>query len=250
MACFFNRSLTDEQLNAALDCEAASDVTDHLRQCPGCRARLDEMSAFAAVLKGKLHPDVQDLTDYQTGLLSKPETSAIARHLQTCSVCQEQLRQLDQLATLPFESKLPTPVLLSQPQKTLLTFPTHRIIKKQPNIVQNGVQVAGIGLLGGSRSFTVEFEGLEISLTQEPIRDGVIVSGQLLTTLPDAQTEWTGAIARISNGDPNAAVMTLLDEDGYFKFNDPVVGGTMHLVIRTFLDQAVSIDLQLGETES
>lgn len=94
-ACSFNSPLSDEELYRALEENADQPILDHLENCHYCAMRLQEIDEAEMVLNRILHPRAFQLLNYQEDLLSPQEWQRIDFHVQSCKVCQEQLKTFD-----------------------------------------------------------------------------------------------------------------------------------------------------------
>ena len=79
MECSSPPPLTDDQLSAALEQNAAPDVIDHLASCASCAARLDAAQQAEQSLRSALYrwdcPAPQTLAEYHVGRTSARKRS-------------------------------------------------------------------------------------------------------------------------------------------------------------------------------
>lgn len=98
MACISSPELDEQSLLAYIDGEAELDVQRHLKQCPHCQQRAQELAALQDRLTDRLYralcPTPHELGEYHLGMLSPPQTKAIARHLANCPLCAREVNQL------------------------------------------------------------------------------------------------------------------------------------------------------------
>jgi hypothetical protein len=98
MDCIFASPLTDEQISLLLDGVSDEDLRSHINQCPACHRHFQEARQVETMLRKQLLrgdcPTSQKLADFQMGLLEKLEQMNVAKHLETCSTCREELRIL------------------------------------------------------------------------------------------------------------------------------------------------------------
>jgi hypothetical protein len=96
MDCRFPPPLTDDELIAALDGDAA--IQHHLAQCPDCAARLAKLRRTEQRFKQTLFrwdcPPSQELGDYHFRLVSPDREQSIADHLKNCVRCQDELAEM------------------------------------------------------------------------------------------------------------------------------------------------------------
>lgn len=87
--------VTDMDLLAYLDGEAANEVVAHVQSCPGCRARVQTLAQTQHALQQRLHrascPESDDLRDFHFELLEPHHQQAIAQHLTFCPYCTREL---------------------------------------------------------------------------------------------------------------------------------------------------------------
>jgi anti-sigma factor RsiW len=109
MTCVSPPELTDEQLLAYLDGQAAHEVEAHVKQCPPCRERMNRLARFQSRLTGQLYrltcPSARELGEYHLGILPDARGEEVRRHLAECPHCSQELAQfgnlLDQTSSPP-----------------------------------------------------------------------------------------------------------------------------------------------------
>ena len=98
MSCLKTTQLTDSELLMALDGEADPEVTMHIADCPGCRARTDQLQKFQNGLTNRLFratcPPSIELGEYHLGFVPMATAVAIKQHLAECPLCSQELTQL------------------------------------------------------------------------------------------------------------------------------------------------------------
>jgi anti-sigma factor RsiW len=86
---------SDAELLAMIDGEDAADVTQHLRNCPACAARAEELAQLQQALRARLFrlfcPPSEQLLEYKEGLVTWAQRDAIAQHVATCPHCAYEL---------------------------------------------------------------------------------------------------------------------------------------------------------------
>jgi anti-sigma factor RsiW len=97
-------ALTDLELLAAIDGEAAPDVDRHLRSCRHCAARAVALAQLQNGLRARLYrafcPSSQRLVEYRRGALAYEQRSAIATHVANCPHCARELMIVEQAVEL------------------------------------------------------------------------------------------------------------------------------------------------------
>jgi hypothetical protein len=103
MMCVSPPELTDAQLLACLDGQAAREVEAHLQQCPHCRERMNSLANFQSRLTGQLYrlmcPSARELGEYHLGTLPDARGAEVHRHLAECPHCSQELAQLETYLT-------------------------------------------------------------------------------------------------------------------------------------------------------
>ena len=98
MACIQPPELNEEQLWAYLDGRAEAKTIEHLRLCPHCAGRAEELARLQNALRQNLFraecPPSQQLGEYHLGLLSAEEAEAIREHVAGCPHCAAELEGL------------------------------------------------------------------------------------------------------------------------------------------------------------
>src|SRR5688500_10323385 len=98
MECSSPPPLTEDQLSMALDDSAEPAVIEHLARCAGCSARLADARKAEQALQASLYrwdcPTPRQLADYHLARVGPDEDRAIARHLDHCARCHEEIEDL------------------------------------------------------------------------------------------------------------------------------------------------------------
>lgn len=98
MQCRTGAPLSDEQLSAAADQTADASVMEHLHTCSICATRLRTLDHFDRRLAEQLArwdcPPPQQLADYHWGFVSHADARHIARHLEVCVRCTDEVETL------------------------------------------------------------------------------------------------------------------------------------------------------------
>jgi hypothetical protein len=96
--CRFPPPISDDQLEAFIDGSHTPDVQRHLAGCPFCSSRLHEIRGFELTLRRSLYrwtcPELEELTNYEFGLLLPEQVAALVAHLEECAPCREELEGL------------------------------------------------------------------------------------------------------------------------------------------------------------
>ena len=93
--CALPPALTDLDLHQYLDGDADPDVIAHLKACPHCVRRAEEMRRLQNQLRHQLFradcPQPEQLSAYQLHLLDAASSAAIEAHLSHCPYCANEL---------------------------------------------------------------------------------------------------------------------------------------------------------------
>jgi anti-sigma factor RsiW len=96
--CIAPNDIREGDLVAYLEGAASPAVIGHIARCPACAAEaaaLREIDLlFTAVHARPECPDLDDLLQYQAGLLTRAEQRRIKRHVVSCEACQAELAAL------------------------------------------------------------------------------------------------------------------------------------------------------------
>lgn len=210
MECTQPPALTEDQLTAVLDGEAAPETLQHLERCPGCSRRLQRARQLESAVRTGLWrwecPPSQTLGDYHLQLLGAEQLAVIARHLDTCPHCAAELADLR-----AFLASGPVPA--ARPQRPPFRLP--RLPRPGELIAAFVPQTPVMALRGSSAGqITAHASGITIFLEFQPVASGFELTGQIITE--KKQDEWVGALVELRQADALTCTATL-DEFGEFK---------------------------------
>jgi hypothetical protein len=98
MSCLFPPELTDRDLLAYVDGEAAGSVATHVAGCPYCRERAHGLARAQGRLAARLYrltcPTPAELGEYYLAMLSRERSAWLAQHLLECPHCAREVAQL------------------------------------------------------------------------------------------------------------------------------------------------------------
>jgi hypothetical protein len=209
MECCSPPPLTDDQLSAALEQNAAPDVIDHLASCASCAARLDAAQQAEQSLRSALYrwdcPAPQTLAEYHLGLPSTDQQRAIVRHLETCARCSEEIAEL----VLFMRDEAP-PAAPAEP------IPARRPASRGWSLARLLPRAPTLALRGGAGAplmFATD-AGVTIFLERQPVAGGQVeLRGQLVA---DDQDGWTGALVELRQSGTLCATAAI-DDLGTFR---------------------------------
>ena len=96
--CVNPAEIQDDDLMAYVDGVADEATARHIRRCPACARRAEELATLQAALTAKLYrfscPTPDQLIAYQRGELRGSERLAVAQHLRQCPHCARELAAL------------------------------------------------------------------------------------------------------------------------------------------------------------
>ncbi|MSP13860.1 MAG: hypothetical protein EXR62_13005 [Chloroflexi bacterium] len=105
LTCKHPPPLDDEVLIQYIDQDGTQDTLDHLAECPYCLSRANVYRDLQSGLQSQLHrvacPSAEHLGEYQLGFVSAVEQDDIQAHLAICSLCREEVAQLETFLTQP-----------------------------------------------------------------------------------------------------------------------------------------------------
>ncbi len=215
MECTIPPPLSDEDLSLALDGMASQSVLDHLAQCEGCAARLEEARQFELSLKARLFriecPKPDELGDYQLARISGERIQAIEAHLTRCPHCRSELEEIrtflrEEIASPPTRRPVPRRVENDRrPSRNWLqTLAT--LLPPVPQAVLRGAS--------NERIIRAQTEdGTMVRLAAHVEDDRVVVQGQILGD----PAVWVGALVEVRQADHLRVITTVL-ESGQFRF--------------------------------
>jgi anti-sigma factor RsiW len=89
--CLAPPALSGAQIMAAVDGEADAATLAHLRVCPGCARRVEQLRSIQRILRHRLFrlwcPPTEHLIDDCMGLLDPYQHAILSHHLQICPYC-------------------------------------------------------------------------------------------------------------------------------------------------------------------
>jgi hypothetical protein len=207
--CSAPPALTDEELTAYLVGKAEKHIEAHLEACAFCRAQLENIR-YGQVLSTALYrldcPDTQQLTDYSLEMLPAYERETIAKHLEFCLVCQDEIKLLQDFLAIEVEEDQPLPqTLWTQPKRPHPKDHVARVLQI-PMASELRGRLKGPILASISDSLSVFFEYNES--VQATTLKGQIVAADL--------TEWESAMVAIFRN-LNLIATTTVDDLGAFQ---------------------------------
>ena len=241
MSCSSPPPLTDDQLNAAMDGDADSEIAAHLESCRYCQSRLDTLQQLDKQLTQSLFlwdaPDSDALADYVMGLSNTVEAEKIEHYLQISPTAREEVAQLrdflGQAETIPEEvqSRFKMPQL----QLPKLPHPEEIIAQILPPAMTPALRGNDDGRL------TAEGKGATVFLEILSTSDGFTLTGEVVAQ--DAEL-WEGALVQILR-DHDLIASTTLDDMGDFTL-ERLPSGTFTLQIRAEQSRMIVIhDIEL-----
>lgn len=208
MECSSPPPLTDDQISDALDQAATADVLEHLARCPSCAARLEQAGSAERALRSNLFhwdcPSPQLLAEYHLGAIAADQQRAIARHLEQCVRCTEEIADL----VLFMRDEAPVAAPPAPPARRLPArgWSLGRLLPRAPALALRG---------GAAEPLMFEADGgVAIFLEVRPAAGGQAeLHGQLVA---DDQDGWVGALVEIRQAGALRATATI-DDLGTFQ---------------------------------
>jgi hypothetical protein len=190
MECSLPPPLNDDQISAVLDEAATPDVTGHLARCVSCAARLEDARQAEGSLRSSLYrwdcPAPQALADYHIGRPGAADQRAIARHLEECARCSEEIAEL--VLFMRDEAPHAEPAApVAAPRPASRGWSLARLLPRAPALALRG---------GAAEPLMFEADGgVTIFLEIQPAPGGQAeLRGQLVA---DDQDSWAGALVEI-----------------------------------------------------
>ena len=236
-------AVSPEDLIAYLDGEAPPDIVAHVRDCPECGAAAADYARDLRRLQRRLFrfacPTSHQLGEYELGVVSPEERTAIAAHVVECPRCTAELRTLREFLAGDLVAGLANP----------LPGPVERLRRVVASVMAPRPGAGYAGLRGtaaadaGTRTYQAGDVSISLSTAPAATRGRLSLSGLLWRE--DADGEVAGAtVALLGAEDDTPAAQpgqtTELDELGNFTF-DEVAPGIYRLEV-TLGDQIVVID--------
>ncbi len=240
-------AVSPEDLIAYLDGEASPDVAAHVRDCPECCAASADYARDLRRLQGRLFrfecPPSHQLGEYELGVVSPEQRTAIAAHVVECPLCTAELRTLRDFLAGDLVAGLadPAPGPVERLRRVVAT-----VLAPRPAGAYAGLRGAAADT--GTRTYQAGDVSVSVSMTPAARRGWLSLSG--LIWREDAEGEIAGstvALIGVEDDAPTAPIgqATEIDELGNFTF-DEVEPGAYWLEV-TLGDQIVVVDdLPLG----
>jgi anti-sigma factor RsiW len=237
MRCSDPPPLTEDQITVALDGEAEPSIYDHLARCESCAARLAQAQQFERTLKAGLRrwdcPAPQQLSDYHLGLVSQDDARAIARHLEHCARCSDEIEEMRTFLIADASPRLPAPRPPARPRRLRPTELIARLLPRAP----------ALAVRGSVGPIKAEADGVTIFLDVQPADGGrVILMGQVVA---DAKERWVGALVELRQAGILCATAAL-DDLGSFSAGPLPAGSTELRVTPVSGPSLVLLDIELA----
>ena len=98
MSCVSPPEIENVDLLAYVDGHVDTDVIEHLRSCPHCRARAQAIAKEHSILLTALYrfacPSPHELGEYQLGLLNASRSAFVSEHIKACGHCSAEVAEL------------------------------------------------------------------------------------------------------------------------------------------------------------
>jgi anti-sigma factor RsiW len=221
MECSLPPPITEDQISAAIDGFADSNVQQHIAQCASCAARVRQAQMLEDVLKIRLNrwdcPAPQRLGEYVLGLVSgRTEERNIRLHLEECASCKAEVEDLNGFlvsdsVSLAAAQKHPQPAASpSAPQRrSVFGQILATILPRTPGLAMRGTATRGHA--GGP--IMAEAEGTTIILDVQPVSEGQVrIMGQLAAEDYDS---WIGALVELRQNGTIQATTTVDDNSNF-----------------------------------
>ena len=223
MKCITSPALDDTQIISYVEGEADDVTVAHIKECPYCAERANQLTLFQNQLRVRLYrsncPSSIELGDYHLGLLPEPQKLVVAQHVRGCPHCRREMAELEEFLVEPDAE----PDLLG----------TAKVLFAK--LVSGGAEPGAppaIGALRGESKgpFIFEADGVVITLDVQPGPKGqASILGQLAA---DDQDDWTGAKVELQQADISL-LTTSLDDLGAFRFEAVRPGATKFIITST-----------------
>ncbi len=244
--CIAPNEIAPWQLDAYRDGVRDSTVVEHVHRCPACAQQVTELDLVDSRLSAALFrftcPTMDDLMNYQWGLLREEQAAIVARHLTDCPHCAEEAVQLAPPALVGKEQMLQSTPSFSDQIRVLVA----RLIVSQPTLApvradEKEKEPTIRGIATNTVCYEVKECGWDIILNWAP-RPGVAftLQGQLLGPSPEEMET-----AQVELGQTNPILCTRMGMDGVFVLS-PVSPGVYVLTLRTLQTEIQILDLELS----
>jgi hypothetical protein len=103
MSCFDEKTLY-EYFDGILEADESGEVEKHLKDCPACQKKVNELKAFEKGLKSfwrqfrKNCPTPEKLYEHSLGKMPKEEATKISEHLEFCQICKTKYEESEKIA--------------------------------------------------------------------------------------------------------------------------------------------------------
>jgi anti-sigma factor RsiW len=243
MNCTIPPPLSDDELTAALDGEAAPGIAEHLARCPACAMRLEAARRFEAALRRPLTywdcPPPERLGALHLSIVSAEEQRAILRHVEECARCADELEALRAFMAEP--TPAPAPPFADRPAAP----PRPRLRELVAQLLPRALAPALRGIR--SETFTAAAGETTLLLDVQRAPDGrAVVQGQILA---DDLERWAGALVELRQGGMLVQAATV-DDVGGFRAG-PLPAALSDIRVRTADGLSLLLrDLDLAQTSS
>lgn len=232
MDCIFSAPLSDDDLFAVLDGEAAAETLKHLQSCPSCAAKLERIRSFEQSIHMVMHrvdcPSDEMLTDY---LLSGDHSSEVKKHLETCVRCQEEVSLLCTIFAVkqPQTSAQPSAPSMWQKAKDFIQSVEEQFVQvlmPQPILALERYK----GTNGqGNQVLTFAVGSVSVMLSLEKVADGLKINGTIVDA--DGDEKWREAHVELTSlTESSRRYLVTVDDLETFIF-DYLLPGTFSLNI-------------------
>jgi hypothetical protein len=171
MACISPPALTDGQLLAYVEDDADADTVAHIRQCPYCRERAQDLAQVHRQMAAQLYraacPATLELGEYELGLLPSAQMFTIQQHVAECPHCTRELLQLQNyLTALAPTLEVNPPSVITERVRVLIAHLADSIAGMAP---LGGAAPALAGLRGEpAQQYVYEAEHVQVILEVQP----------------------------------------------------------------------------------
>lgn len=233
MACEFPPELTEDDLLAILLDEADAGYLAHVRNCPHCAARLEELRDFSQDFLEQLEdtradcPNPELLADFLVGLLTPVQHQEVLKHIQQCEYCRRDENDLRTQFTIIDED---ITQMLAKPEKSARIRPSEFIaeVRAQSNygkargkaqresIVGVGSVMRGEASASNGRQPIAVSDEISVSLVLDQTLHGIKILGTLYETDPALVAHWKDAIVELRR-DSKLVAAARVDDMGSFE---------------------------------
>jgi hypothetical protein len=233
--------LSDEQVNAMLDGVAPREIVDQFALDPDAAARLETWQRWNERMQQQLGrwdcPSSQQIAAYHWGDVDRATARTIARHLESCVRCSEEIETLRVFLATDTTSSVP------QRAPTHAHSPLPRLRELIGTVVP---RVPALAVRGGHGApIMAEAGDVTLVLDVQSTNDGnVAVLGQVAAPEPD---RWTGALVEVRQ---NSVVRAVAEADDIGSFRcASVPPGPSELRVTAPDGTSVVLSVDLGNKE-